>query len=215
MCLPRTPTSPRESDRSNCLAQEPWLLRVAKPSKTNQMFITLCLHHLSCDYLSPSTQTMATEHGLLRFLVLFFKEKETVFVWDPYIFLGSPVSLHDCTTMRTNRTDTWISWSPTLWLNQSARKTENVIWVSFHSSIHSVLCSFTKCLVNWLNYSGRNELCSLPSHSSEPSRWQWGLWRWVYGGRWQRHVHKSLWPKKEKQKKIHSQESHKEKAKKQ
>lgn len=78
-------------------------------------------HHLSCDYLSPSTQTMATEHGLLRFLVLFFKEKETVFVWDPYIFLGSPVSLHDCTTMRTNHTETWVSWSPTLWLNQSEK----------------------------------------------------------------------------------------------
>ena len=158
--------------------------------------------------------TINTNHShrawIVKFCCFFFKEKEIVLVWDPYIFLGSPVSLHDCKTMRTNHTETWVSWSLALWWNQSVRKTENVIWVSFHSCIHSLICSFIKCLVNWLNHSGPNELCSLPSHSSEPSRWQWG---WVYWGGWQRHMHKSLWPKKEE--KIHSQESHKEKAKKQ
>lgn len=152
-------------------------------------------HHLSCDYLSPSTQTMATEHGLLSFGFFFFKEKEVVLVWDPYIFLGSPVSLYDCTTMTNNHTESWVSWSPALWLNQNVRKIENVIWVSFHSCIHSVICSFIKCLLNWLNYSERNELCSLPTHSSERSRWQWV---WVYGGGWQRRMPKSLWPKKRK-----------------
>lgn len=182
-------------DRSNSLPQKPSLFRVAKPSKTDQMFITLCLS----SSLLWLLVAIHTNHGhrawIVKFWVFFFKEKEVVLVWDPYIFLGSPVSLYDCTTMTNNHTESWVSWSPALWLNQNVRKIENVIWVSFHSCIHSVICSFIKCLLNWLNYSERNELCSLPTHSSERSRWQWV---WVYGGGWQRHMPKSLWPKKRK-----------------
>ena len=75
MCLPRTPTSPRESDRSNSLLQEPWLLRVAKPSKTDQMFITLCLS----SSLLWLLVIINTNHGhrawIVKFWVFFFLRK--------------------------------------------------------------------------------------------------------------------------------------------